>query len=101
MHRLAADSAIVQATSSQMSFYANLNNTGNGPSLVTLQTVSDPNKAGTTMLQQTLVPPTVLADGSYSFCDIRVAGCTFITRILTRGLPATPTVSTTTTSTAS
>lgn len=83
-----ADSAIVQATSTQVSFYANLNNTGGGPSLVTLETIADPSKPGTTMLRQTSVPPTMGSDGSYSFCNINLAGCSFTRRILLRGLPA-------------
>ena len=87
-----ADSAIVQAGGQQMSFYANLDNNGNGPSLITLQAVADPRAPGTTMLRQTLVPPTVLSDGSYSFCDITASGCTFRTRVLVRGLPLNPTI---------
>ncbi|MBZ5740021.1 PulJ/GspJ family protein [Nocardioides mangrovi] len=82
-----ADSAIVQATGSQLSFYANLDNAGNGPSLVTLQALADPDRSGTWMLRQTLVPPTVLSDGSYTFCDVTSATCRFRTRVLCRGLP--------------
>ncbi|MEQ6901006.1 prepilin-type N-terminal cleavage/methylation domain-containing protein [Nocardioides sp. YIM 152588] len=82
-----ADSAIVEANSSQMSFYANLNNTGGGPSLVTLETMADPAKAGTSMLRQTTVPPIIASDGSYSFCNITASGCTFTRRVLARGLP--------------
>ncbi len=88
-----ADTAIVQATKSQVSFYANLNNTGQGPSLVTLQVVTDPNRAGTTMLRQTMIPPTILPDGRYTFCTPGTAGCVTRTRVLSRGLAAaTPTV---------
>jgi hypothetical protein len=84
-----AETAILQATPSQISFYANLDNTGQGPSLVTLQVVADPNRAGTSMLRQTLVPPTTLADGRYNFCDATLSSCTSIKRVICRGLPAT------------
>lgn len=84
------DSAIVAAGSTQMSFYANLDNNGNGPSLVTLQAVADPNEPGTTMLQQLLIPPTALSDGSYTFCAVSAPGCRFRTWVLVRGLPASP-----------
>lgn len=87
-----ADSAIVQAGGAQMSFYANLDNTGSGPSLVTLQAVADPAEPGTTMLRQTLVPPTVLSDGSYTFCNVTAPTCRFRTRVLVRGLPQAPTI---------
>lgn len=86
------DSAIVTANGSQMSFYANLDNDGNGPSLVTLQAVADPDAPGTTMLRQRLIPPTPLSDGSYTFCDISSPTCTFRTWVLVRGLPADPAI---------
>jgi type II secretory pathway pseudopilin PulG len=84
--------AIVIANGSQMSFYANLDNDGNGPSLVTLQAVPDPETPGTTMLRQRLIPPTPLSDGAYTFCDISSPTCTFRTWVLVRGLPADPTI---------
>jgi len=87
-----ADSAIVAASGSQMSFYANLDNNGNGPSLVTIQAVADPDHPGTTMLRQRLIPPTALSDGSYTFCDITKPTCTYRTRILMRGMPVSPTI---------
>lgn len=83
-------SAIVIADGAQMSFYANLDNDGNGPSLVTLQAVADPGAPGTTMLRQRLIPPTPLSDGSYTFCDISSPGCEFRTWVLVRGLPGGP-----------
>lgn len=82
------DSAIITANGTQVTFYANLNNGGSGPSLVTLETIANPAKAGTSMLRQTTVPPITAADGSYSFCTVGATGCTFTRRILTRGLPA-------------
>lgn len=84
-----ADTAIVQATQSQVSFYANINNTGQGPTLVTLQVVPDPNRSGTSMLRQTMIPPTTLPDGRYTFCDPAAAGCATLKRIVCRGLAAT------------
>lgn len=87
-----ADSAIVQASRTQMSFYANLDNNGNGPSLVTLRVIDDPDRENSTMLRQTLVPPTVLSDGSYTFCDTATPSCNFYERVLVRGLPEAPAV---------
>ncbi len=84
-----AESAIVVAGPSQMSFYANIDNEGNGPSLVTLQAVDD-DEPGTSMLRQTLIPPIALSDGSYTFCDPADPGCDFTTRVLVRGLPDDP-----------
>lgn len=84
--------AILQASKTQMSFYANLDNNGGGPSLITLKAIADPDLPGTTMLQQTLVPPTMLSDGSYTFCNSSSASCNHSTRVLVRGLPRTPTV---------
>ena len=87
-----ADTAIVAATRTQVSFYANLNNNGNGPSLVTLQVVQDTNATQTSgKLVQTLQPPTSLGAGQYTFCNPASAGCVVQKRVLARGLawPAT------------
>jgi type II secretory pathway pseudopilin PulG len=87
------DTALVTATRSQVSFYANLNNTGNGPSLITLQVLRDTFSSDATgMLQVTTQPPTVLSDGRYTFCSPGTAGCVTHTRVVTRGLawPAPP-----------
>ena len=82
-----ASTAIVQATRTQVSFYANLNNNGNGPSLVTLRIAQDTNAAQTSgKLVQTLQPPTPLGGGRYTFCDPATAGCVVQTRVLARGL---------------
>jgi prepilin-type N-terminal cleavage/methylation domain-containing protein len=84
-----ADTAIVQATTTQVSFYANLNNLGQGPSLVTLRVLLDPNATnGTAMLQQSTIPPTSLPDGRYTYCAPGTTGCVVNTRVLTRGLGA-------------
>lgn len=83
-----ADTAIVQATRTQVSFYANLGATSVvGPSLVTLRVVQDTRAAQTSgQLVQTLQPPTDLGGGKYTFCNPAVAGCAVQTRVLARGL---------------
>jgi type II secretory pathway pseudopilin PulG len=82
------DTAIVTATRSQVSFYANLNNTGAGPSLVTMQVLKDPDAtqdAG--MLSVTTQPPTAVPGGGYQFCSpAGTASCVAHTRVVTRGL---------------
>ncbi|TIC88435.1 hypothetical protein E8D34_05810 [Nocardioides sp. GY 10113] len=82
-----ADSAIVAASSTQMSFYANINNTSGGPSLVTIETLADATRPGSSLLRQTTIPPTIASDGSYSFCAITSPTCRFSRRVLARGLP--------------
>ncbi len=62
------DTAIVEAGDTQITFYANLNNTGQGPSLVTLQVMEDPYAAGSAILRQTRIAPTPNGDGDYRFC---------------------------------
>jgi hypothetical protein len=83
-----ADTAIVQATRTQVSFYANLGATSVvGPSLVTLRVVQDTRATQTSgQLVQTLQPPTDLGGGKYTFCNPATAGCAVQTRVLTRGL---------------
>jgi hypothetical protein len=63
-----ADTAIVQASSTLITFYANLDNTGQGPSLVTLEVIEDPHAAGSAILRQTRIPPTPVLGGGYRFC---------------------------------
>lgn len=82
-----ADTAIVQATTTRVTFYANLNNTGQGPSLVTLQVVQDPARPGEGLLQEVSQPPIALADNRYTFCAVGSPGCVVVTRTLARGLP--------------
>ena len=88
-----ADTAILQATRTQVSFYANLNNNGIGPSLVTLQIVRDTFASQTSgALVQTMQPPTGLGAGKYTFCNPTTdPTCVVQTRVLARGLawPAT------------
>lgn len=81
-----ADTAIVQASSTRVTFYANIENTGGGPSLVTLEVLADPDHSGTAMLRQTRVPPTPLPGGKYEFCDPAQATCVTERRVLARGL---------------
>jgi len=83
-----AETAIVQATRTQVSFYANLAATSSiGPSLVSLRVVQDTRAAQTSgQLVQTLQPPTDLGGGKYSFCNPATAGCAVQTRVLARGL---------------
>jgi hypothetical protein len=83
-----ADTAIVQATRTQVSFYANLGATSVvGPSLVTLRVVQDTRAPQTSgQLVQTLQPPTDLGGGKYTFCNPANAGCAVQTRVLARGL---------------
>jgi type II secretory pathway pseudopilin PulG len=85
------NTAIIQATTTRVTFYANLDNTGQGPSLVTLQVVQDPAHPGAAMLQELSQPPIALADDHYTFCTAGQPGCTVATRVLARGLswPAT------------
>lgn len=82
-----ADTAIISASGTKVTFYANLNNTGQGPSLVTLQVVADPNATnGTGVLEQRTQPPTALGGGRYTFCNPATAGCVVNTRVLARGV---------------
>jgi hypothetical protein len=82
-----AETAIITASSTRVTFYANLNNTGQGPSLVTLQVLLDPSSTdGSAILQQSTQPPISGADGRYSFCTAGSAGCRVDTRVVARGL---------------
>ncbi|MCW2792138.1 MAG: hypothetical protein JWO76_1236 [Nocardioides sp.] len=82
-----AETAIITATSTRVTFYANLNNTGQGPSLVTLQVLQDPQATdGSAILQQSTQPPTALSDGRYTFCTAGTAGCRVDIRVIARGL---------------
>jgi type II secretory pathway pseudopilin PulG len=82
-----AETAIIAATSTRVSFYANLNNTGQGPSLVTLRVLQDPDASdGSAILQQSTQPPIPGTDGRYSFCTAGTSGCRVDTRVVARGL---------------
>jgi prepilin-type N-terminal cleavage/methylation domain-containing protein len=80
------ETAIVQATPTRVTFYANLHNEGEGPSLMTLDVVEDPDHPGTAVLRQTRIPPTRHTDGSYSFCSATDPACPVDVRALARGL---------------
>lgn len=82
-----ADTAIIQATSTRVTFYANLDNTGQGPSLTTLEVLQDPLASGTAVLRQTTIPPLPTADGRYRFCTPAAEpSCPVRVRTLARGL---------------
>ena len=82
-----AETAIVQASSTRVTFYANLDNTGQGPSLVTLEVLQDPDVPGTAILRQTTLPPRPLGDGRYTFCNpASDATCVPVVRPVARGL---------------
>lgn len=82
-----ADTAIVQASTTRVTFYANLDNTGQGPSLTTLEVLQDPLAAGTAILRQTTIPPTPTGDGHYRFCSPTTEPtCVVRVRTLARGL---------------
>lgn len=82
-----ADTAIVQASSTRVTFYANLDNTGQGPSLTTLEVLQDPQASGTAILRQTTIPPTPTTGGHYRFCNPATElGCVVRVRTLARGL---------------
>ncbi|GAA4380376.1 hypothetical protein [Nocardioides caricicola] len=82
-----ADTAIVQATSTRVTFYANLDNTGQGPSLTTLEVLQDPLASGTAILRQTTIPPTPTSGGHYRFCNPATEpACVVSVRTLARGL---------------
>jgi len=87
-----ADTAIVQASATRVTFYANLNNTGQGPSLVTLEVVADPDHTGSGMLRELSQPPIALSGNRYTYCVVGTTGCVVRTRVLARGLtwPAAP-----------
>lgn len=81
------DNAVVAATSTKITFYANLNNTGSGPTKTTLEVVQDPTTTSATgMLRVTTQAPAVAADGSYSYCTVGAAGCAAAVRTAARGL---------------
>lgn len=82
-----ADTAIVQASSTRVTFYANIDNTGDGPSLVTVEVLEDTARSdGTAVLRETRVPPTPLPGGKYEFCDAAEPACPAQRRIVARGL---------------
>ena len=81
-----ADTAIVQASGTRVTFYANLENTGGGPSMVTIEVLEDPSRAGSAVLRQSRVPPTPLPGGKYEFCNPTLPTCAVQRRTIARGL---------------
>lgn len=83
-------SSIISATPTSIKFYANLNNTGNGPTLVTFYLAQDPlnNYAN---IMETDQPPTVISPGIYTFCTPGTPGCVVYKHTIGRGLPGTST----------
>lgn len=81
-----ADTAIVKATPTEVTFYANIDNTGQGPSLVTFSVVEDPENPGEGALRQRTQPPITASDGRYSFCQATAPGCVVRTRMVSHGL---------------
>lgn len=77
--------AVLTATTTRVSFYADLGNSGVGPSLVTLRVEQDPNHAGTGRLMQDTQPPIAGTGGGYSFCVATAPGCVVKKRELAHG----------------
>ena len=80
------DTAVVRATTTEVSFYGNLGRTTVGPSLVTLIVRQDPNVSGTGILEERIIDPESIGDGRYRFCTPGAPGCTVRTRVLARSL---------------
>lgn len=85
-----SDTALILATPISVTFYANLNNTGLGPSLMSYYIESDATNTFYNLVQSTQAP-TVLSAGQYSFCAPSPS-CPVTKRVITRGLrgPADP-----------
>jgi hypothetical protein len=80
------DTAIVRATPTEVTFYANLDNTGQGPSLVTFTVVEDPGNPRRGALRQRTQPPIALGDGRYTYCQVSLPTCVVRTRMVAHGL---------------
>lgn len=78
--------AVVSASGTKLSFYANLENAGEGPKRVTLEVVEDSTQLGTGVLVMTQQAPTVAANGSFSYCNPAAPTCTVGRREVARGL---------------
>lgn len=81
-----AETAVVRATPTEVTFYANLDNTGQGPSLVTFSVVADPDDPRRGALRQRTQPPIALGDGRYTYCQVSLPTCVVRTRTVTHGL---------------
>lgn len=80
------DTAVVVASPTRVTFYANVGDSQIGPSLVTLYVAADPNNPGTGKLVQETQPPLPAGEGSYTFCSRSQSGCRFTSRVAARGL---------------
>lgn len=78
--------AILTASSTQVTFYANVGDTSVGPSLVTLTVVADTARPGTGKLVQETQPPISLGNDQYTYCSRTSSSCAFQTRTVARGL---------------
>ncbi|WP_134766829.1 hypothetical protein [Nocardioides sp. 1609] len=81
-----SDTAILSATKTAITFYANVGNTTVGPSLVTLKVVADPAHPRTGKLVQDTQPPISSGNGQYRFCDRALPTCVVRSRAIARGL---------------
>ena len=82
-----SDNAVISASDKKVAFYANLDNTSQGPRRVTIEVVRDSEaNNGTGVLVVTQQAPTVAADGSYSYCNPVSSGCPVSVRKVARGL---------------
>ncbi len=81
-----SETAILAASRTKVTFYANMGSTSIGPSLVTLMVVADPSSPGTGKLVQETQAPISLGGGRYTFCSRSVASCVYRTHDLGRGL---------------
>lgn len=79
--------AIIQAGSNAVTFYANVGNTAVGPSKVSLLVVADPQRPGTSYLLQQTEAPIPKTSTSYTFCDrTKPSTCVIRNHVLARGL---------------
>ncbi len=81
-----ADTAILTASTTAVTFYANIGNTSVGPSLLTLRIEQDPKATTTGRLIQEVQPPISIGSGQYTFCSRSSAGCAYTSRTVARGL---------------
>lgn len=80
------ESAVIKATTTEITFHANLGRSSIGPSLVTLVVLQDPRRAGTAVLEQRTIDPTAGPNNTYTFCNPAVSGCRVQKRVLARTL---------------
>jgi prepilin-type N-terminal cleavage/methylation domain-containing protein len=78
------DAALTFAAPNEVTFYANLNNTGEGPSLMSYYIEAGTPHSYGNLIQETRAPQDA-GEGAYSFCDVVTPGCV-TKRVVTRGL---------------